>query len=76
MQQIFLDVYRAIDQFSPDRGKFKPWLLMFAYHRTLNQRRSLLAARFFDTDPLDRFTSRAVTEESAAEGATAQTSAC
>ena len=52
VQQIFLDVFRAIDQFSPDRGKLKPWLLMFAYHRTLNQRRSLLAARFFDTDPL------------------------
>lgn len=52
VQQIFLDVFRSIHQFSPERGQFKPWLLMFVYHRTLNQRRSLLASRFFDTDPL------------------------
>ncbi len=52
VQQIFLDVFRSIHKFSPERGPFKPWLLMFAYHRTLNQRRSLLASRFFNTDPL------------------------
>ena len=55
VQQIFLDVFRSIQQFSPERGRFKPWLLMFAYHRTFNQRRSLLASRCFDVDPLSDF---------------------
>jgi RNA polymerase sigma-70 factor (ECF subfamily) len=53
MQQIFLDVFRAIDQFDPGKGSFKTWLLMFAYHRTLNRRRSLMAAHFFDTDSIE-----------------------
>jgi len=52
-QQVFLDVFRSIRQFDSKKGTFKTWLLMFAYHRTLNHRRALLAARFFDTDSLD-----------------------
>jgi len=52
VQQIFLDVVRAIHQFDPEKGTFKTWLLMFAYHRTFNCRRSQLANRFFQTDPL------------------------
>lgn len=55
VQQIFLDVFRSIEQFNRQKGTFKTWLLMFAYHRTLNRRRSLLANRFFDTDPLEDF---------------------
>jgi RNA polymerase sigma-70 factor (ECF subfamily) len=53
VQQIFLDVFRAIHQFDPEKGTFKTWLLMFAYHRTFNCRRSQIANRFFETDPLD-----------------------
>ena len=53
VQQIFLDVFRSIHQFDPEKGTFKTWLLMFAYHRTFNSRRSQIANRFFDTDPLD-----------------------
>lgn len=53
VQQIFLDVYRAIQQFDREKGSFKTWLLMFTYHRTFNSRRSQTASRFFDTDPLD-----------------------
>jgi RNA polymerase sigma-70 factor (ECF subfamily) len=55
VQQIFLDVFRSIEQFDRQKGTFKTWLLMFAYHRTLNRRRSLLASHFFDTDPLQDF---------------------
>ncbi len=53
VQQIFLDVFRSIHQYEPEKGSFKTWLLMFAYHRTFNSRRSQIANRFFDTDPLE-----------------------
>jgi len=53
VQQIFLDVFRSIHQFDPEKGTFKTWLLMFAYHRTFNSRRSQIANHFFDTDPLE-----------------------
>ena len=53
VQQIFLDVFRSIHQFSAEKGTFKAWLLMFAYHRTFNCRRALSASHFFETDPLE-----------------------
>ena len=53
VQQIFLDVFRSIQQFDPEQGGFKTWLLLFAYQRISNCRRSLAANRFFDTDPFD-----------------------
>lgn len=53
VQQVFLDVYRSIHRFSPEKGSFKTWLLMFAYQRTLNHRRSLTAARYFSSDSID-----------------------
>jgi RNA polymerase sigma-70 factor (ECF subfamily) len=53
VQQIFLDVFRSIHQFDPAKGTFKTWLLMFAYHRTFNCRRSQIANKFFETDPLE-----------------------
>jgi RNA polymerase sigma-70 factor (ECF subfamily) len=55
VQQIFIDVFRSIDQFDRDKASFKTWLLLFAYHRTLNRRRSLIAARTFSTDSLEDF---------------------
>jgi len=53
VQQIFLDVFRSIRQFDSEKGTFKRWLLMFAYQRIFNSRRSQRANRFFDTDPFD-----------------------
>jgi RNA polymerase sigma-70 factor (ECF subfamily) len=53
VQQIFFDVFRSIHQFDSEKGSFKTWLLMFAYHRTFNRRRSQIANRFFETDPLE-----------------------
>ena len=55
VQQIFLDVFRSIDQFDRGKAPFKTWLLLFAYHRTLTRRRSLIAARAFSTEPLEDF---------------------
>jgi RNA polymerase sigma-70 factor (ECF subfamily) len=53
LQQIFLDVFRSIQQFDPGKGTFKTWLFLFGYQRIFNCRRSLKANRFFETDPFD-----------------------
>jgi RNA polymerase sigma-70 factor, ECF subfamily len=53
VQQIFLDVFRSIQQFDPAKGEFKTWLLMFAYHRSFNRRRHLYTTGFFSTDSLE-----------------------
>ena len=31
VQRIFLDVFKAANQFNPERGTFKTWLLHFCY---------------------------------------------
>src|ERR1700678_3338615 len=36
VQQVFLDVFRSIHQFDPQKGELKTWLLMFACQRILN----------------------------------------
>jgi len=53
VQQIFIDVFRSIEQFDPGKGEFKTWLLMFAYHRSFDRRRHLSATGFFCTDSLE-----------------------
>jgi len=53
VQQVFLDVFRSIHQFDPGKARFKTWLLIFAYHRTLNRRRALSAGRFYVTDAIE-----------------------
>ena len=53
VQQVFLDVYRAAEQFEPEKGSFKSWLLMFAYHRTFNSRRQLRTHGFYDSNSIE-----------------------
>jgi RNA polymerase sigma-70 factor, ECF subfamily len=53
VQQVFLDLFRAAGQFDPDKGSFKSWLLMFAYHRTFNSRRQLRAHGFYASDSVE-----------------------
>lgn len=53
VQQIFLDVFRSIEQFDRNKASFKTWLLLFAYNRALNRRRSMISARVFSTESLD-----------------------
>jgi len=53
VQQVFIDMFRAAGQFEPEKGSFKSWLLMFAYHRTFNSRRQLLTHGFCDSDSLE-----------------------
>lgn len=53
VQRVFLDVFRAKDQFNPARGSFKTWLLQYAYHRTINRREHLQANHFYNREELD-----------------------
>ena len=53
VQQVFLDIFRAAEQFEPDKGSFKSWLLMFAYHRTFNSRRHLRTHGFYHSDSVE-----------------------
>jgi RNA polymerase sigma-70 factor (ECF subfamily) len=53
VQQVFLDVYRAINQFDSCKGTFKTWLLQFAYHRAMNRREHLVAQQFYGWQDLD-----------------------
>jgi RNA polymerase sigma-70 factor, ECF subfamily len=55
VQQTFLDSFRSIAQFDPAKAAFKTWLLMFAYQRIFNCRRTLTANRFLESDPFDEF---------------------
>ncbi len=53
VQRVFLDVFKAVNQFNPDRGTFKTWLLQYAYHRSINRRQHLESNRFYSRDELD-----------------------
>jgi RNA polymerase sigma-70 factor (ECF subfamily) len=53
VQRVFLDVFKAVNQFNPDRGTFKTWLLQFAYHRSINRRQHLESNRFYSRDELE-----------------------
>ena len=53
VQQIFMDVFRSISQFDRKKASFKTWLLLFAYNRTLNRRRSLISAGASSTESLE-----------------------
>jgi RNA polymerase sigma-70 factor (ECF subfamily) len=53
VQQVFLDVFRSAAQFDPAKGTFKVWLMMFAYHRTFNRRRQLLARGYYDSGSVE-----------------------
>jgi RNA polymerase sigma-70 factor (ECF subfamily) len=53
VQRVFLDVFKAVNQFNPDRGTFKTWLLQYAYHRSINRRQHLESNRFYSRDEFD-----------------------
>jgi RNA polymerase sigma-70 factor, ECF subfamily len=53
VQKVFLDIFRAANQFNPDRGSFKTWLLQYAYHRSIDRRQHLQSNRFYSRDELD-----------------------
>lgn len=48
MQDVFLEIYRDAAKFDPARGKFRTWLLQYAYHRSLNRRKYLSTRGFYE----------------------------
>jgi RNA polymerase sigma-70 factor, ECF subfamily len=47
VQTVFLDFFRGLASFDPNKGILRVWLLQYAYHRALNRRRHLAASRFY-----------------------------
>jgi RNA polymerase sigma-70 factor (ECF subfamily) len=47
LQNVFLDIFRAMAQFDPAKGTTKGWLLQYAYHRAINRRKYLCARGFY-----------------------------
>ena len=48
MQEVFLEIYRKVDNYDPDKGKAKTWILQYAYHRSLNRQKYLNVRNFYD----------------------------
>jgi RNA polymerase sigma-70 factor, ECF subfamily len=52
VQRVFLDIYRAANQFNTERGTFITWLRQYAYHRSLDRRSHLRANHFYTNHEL------------------------
>jgi RNA polymerase sigma-70 factor, ECF subfamily len=48
MQEVFLEIYKKIDDYDPDKGNAKTWILQYAYHRSLNRQKYLSIRSFYD----------------------------
>lgn len=48
MQEVFIEIYRRIEVFNPDKGSAKTWILQYAYHRSLNRQKYLTLRNFYD----------------------------
>ena len=48
MQEVFLEIYRKIENFDPTKGTAKTWILQYAYHRSLNRQKYLNLRNFYD----------------------------
>lgn len=53
VQQVFIDSYRAIHRFDPQKASYKTWLFQYAYHRALNRKRDLDSRGFYASVELD-----------------------
>jgi RNA polymerase sigma-70 factor (ECF subfamily) len=53
MQNVFLDIFRAMAQFDPSRGSTKVWMLQYAYHRAINRRQYLNTRRFYSQESFE-----------------------
>jgi RNA polymerase sigma-70 factor, ECF subfamily len=53
MQNVFLDIFRAVERFDPAKGSTKVWLLGYAYHRAINRRRHLISRKFYQQESIE-----------------------
>ncbi len=47
MQNVFLEVFRAVAQFDPAKGSTRVWMLQYAYHRAISRRQYLTSRSFY-----------------------------
>jgi RNA polymerase sigma-70 factor, ECF subfamily len=52
MQEVFLEVFRKIDQYDPERGSLKVWIMQVAYNRSFDRRIYLQSRRFYEHQEL------------------------
>ena len=52
VQQVFIDMYRALARFDSSKASYKTWLLQYAYHRTINRKHHLEAKGFYSLEEL------------------------
>lgn len=53
VQTVFLDIYRAVANFDPQKGIPKMWILQYAYHRALHRKRHLTSNHFYRWEELE-----------------------
>ncbi|MGA2981678.1 MAG: sigma-70 family RNA polymerase sigma factor [Terriglobales bacterium] len=53
VQNVFLDVFRAMANFDPRKGILKVWILQYAYHRALHRKRHLVSNHFYRWENLE-----------------------
>jgi RNA polymerase sigma-70 factor (ECF subfamily) len=53
VQNVFLDVFRAMANFDSRKGILKVWLLQYAYHRALHRKRHLVSNHFYRWENLE-----------------------
>jgi len=53
VQNVFLDVFRAMANFDPRKGILKVWVLQYAYHRALHRKRHLVSNHFYRWENLE-----------------------
>lgn len=48
MQEVFLEIYRAVGSFNREKGTTKGWIVQYAYHRSINRWHYLNVRKFYD----------------------------
>jgi RNA polymerase sigma-70 factor, ECF subfamily len=48
MQDVFFEIYRKAEQFDPEKGQVKKWILRYTYHRSFNRLEYLNVRQFYD----------------------------
>jgi len=53
VQTVFLDIFKASANFDSTKANLKIWILQYAYHRSLQRKRHLVANHFYHWDDLE-----------------------
>ncbi len=57
MQDVFLEIYRKIENFDQNKGSAKTWILQYAYHRSLNRQKYLALRNSGDAEEVSELES-------------------